>query len=78
VVAAGEEVAGQPVEDAAAVVRDERRLPVHEVARLADGAAEELDERLVSEADAESWDPAAQAVENVDRRACVLGPAGSR
>ena len=53
VVAPGEEVLGQPGEDAAAVVRDDRRLAVHELARLADLAAEDLHDRLVAEADAE-------------------------
>src|SRR5581483_2057195 len=43
-----------------------------------DRAAEELHERLVPEAHTEYWDPAAQAIEDVHRRARVLGTAGPR
>ena len=57
---------------------DDRRLAVDELARLPDRPAEELHERLVAQAHSESRDPAAQALQNGDRRACVLRPAGPR
>src|SRR5205823_14047858 len=53
VVAARREVSREPVEDSLAVVVDRARLPVDEPARLPHAAAEDLDDRLVSEADAE-------------------------
>ena len=53
VVAAGLERLGEAVEEAAAVVVDRARLAVDESLRLADLAAEGLDDRLVAEADAE-------------------------
>src|SRR6187551_2171314 len=53
VVAPDLELVGHPRVDAAAVVRDAARLPVEELARLADRAAEGLDDGLVAETDAE-------------------------
>ena len=52
---------GRPAKMPAAVVRDDRRLAVHELARLPDLAAEDLHDRLVAEADAERRHPAGRA-----------------
>ena len=60
VVAAGQEVLGSPAKMPRPSWRDGRRLAVHELARLADFAAEDLDDRLVAEADAERRDPDGQ------------------
>ena len=78
VVAAGQEVRRQAGEDAAPVVGDERRLAVHELARLADLPAEDLDERLVAEAHAERRDADGTGAAGSPARACILWPAGAR
>ena len=63
VVAAGLEVLGQPGEEAAAVVRDDRRLAVHELACAGPTSPpNDLDDRLVAEADAERRRRGAAAV----------------
>src|SRR5262245_12534468 len=56
VVAAGLERRGQPRVQALSAVRHRARLAMHEPPRLADVAAEHLDDRLVAEADAERRD----------------------
>src|SRR5581483_2402794 len=77
VVAARVERLGQPVEEAAAVVVDGRRLAVQELLRVADLAAERLDDRLVAEADAERRDPRREPSDRLDRDARVRRPAGT-
>ena len=66
----------EPGEDAAAVVVDSVALPCTSSLRLADLAAEHLDDRLVAEADAERRDAARQALDDRGRRARLLGAAG--
>ena len=63
--------------DAEAVVRDRARLAVQERLRLADRAAEGLDDRLVPEADAERRHRRAERADQLDRDAGALGPAGA-
>jgi hypothetical protein len=74
VVAAHLQLRRQPREDAAAVVRDDARLAVEQRLRLADVAAEGLDDRLVAEADAERRCGLAEPPDHVDRDACVRRP----
>src|SRR3954454_8951329 len=65
----------QTAEDAASVVRDGARLPVQELARVADLAAERLDDRLVPEADAERRRAGGEPADDLDRRARICRPA---
>src|SRR5581483_12412777 len=77
VVAAGLEFLRQPGEDPASVVTDRARLAVQQVLRLADLAAERLDDRLVAEADAERRHARSEAADDLDRRARVARTAGA-
>ena len=77
VVAARLERIGQAVEQPAAVVPHRARLPVHELARVADLAAADLDERLVAEADAERRRGGEEPLEDRARRARVGRTAGA-
>src|SRR5205085_6583507 len=75
VIAARLEALGQALEEPAAVMLDLARLAVDEPLRLADLAAEGLDDHLVAEADAERRHAGAEAPDELDRDACVGGPA---
>ena len=77
-VAPGLERGREPREDAATVVRDGRRLAVHDLAGRSDLAAEDLHERLVAGADAESRGPDGQATQDSGVVTCLLRPSGSR
>ena len=77
VVAADLDLVRQPGEDARAVVGDDARLPVQQRPRLADLAAERLDDRLVAEADAERRRRRAEPPDQLDRDARVGGTAGA-
>ena len=77
VVAAGVERLRQAGEEAGAVVADGARLAVQELARVADLAAEDLDDRLVAEADAERRRRRREPADDLLRRARVARPAGT-
>src|SRR4051794_26107555 len=77
VVAAGLEALGQALEEPAAVVLDLTRLAVDEPLRLADLAAEGLDDHLVAEADAERRHARAEPPDELDRDARARRPAGA-
>ena len=77
-VAAGEEVLGQPGEDAAAVVADGVALPCTSSRAWPTSPPNDLHDRLVAEADAESRDPDGQAPQDFRRDACLLRSSGSR
>ena len=77
VVAPHLDVGRQALVDPLAVVRDRARLAVQQRLRLADGAAERLDDRLVAKADAERRDRRAERLDQVDRDARALGAAGA-
>ena len=77
VVAARVERLGQAGEEAGAVVAHRARLAVQQLARVADLAAERLDDRLVAEADAERRRRRREPADDLDRRAGVRGPAGT-
>src|SRR5438874_12183150 len=78
VVAAGLELLGQPREDATAVVADGARLAVDEPLCGTDLAAEGLDQRLVSEADAERRHVRSEPPDDLERRARLARPARPR
>src|SRR4051812_8823077 len=77
VVAAGLEALGQALEEPAAVVLDLARLAVDEPLRLADLAAEGLDDHLVAETDTECRHVRTEAPDELDRDAGVRRPAGT-
>ena len=78
VVAADFELVREPGEQAAAVVPDGAGLPVHELLRGLDLAAEGFDDRLMAEADAQRGHGRCQAADNVRRGPGVGRPAGAR
>ena len=78
VVAPGLERIRQPGEEAASVVPHGARLPVQELARVADLAAADLDERLVAEADAERRRRREEPLDDRGRRARGRRTAGPR
>ncbi len=77
VVAAGVERLRQAGEQAGAVVLHRARLAVQELARVADFAAEDLDDRLVAEADAERRRRRAEPADDLLRCAGAGRPSGT-
>jgi len=74
----GEKVRGESGKDAATVMVDDCRLAVHELLRLPDLSTEDLDDRLVAQADAESWDPDGQSPHDFGCSSCLLRASGPR
>ena len=77
-VAAREEIRRQAVENAAPVVADERCFAMHELTCLTDLPAEHLHDRLVPQANAQSWDPDGQTPHQFGCSPCLLRSPGSR
>ena len=77
VVAAGLERAREPGEEAAAVVVDRARLPVHETLGGTDVASERLDDHLVTEADAERGDAVTETLDDLEARSGIARAAGT-
>src|SRR5215218_2615200 len=75
VVAAGDEVVGEATEEPESVVVDHAGLPVDERLRRPDLAAEDFDDRLVAEADAQRRDPRGEPPDDLAGRAGIGGPA---
>src|SRR5207248_5544234 len=77
VIPPGVERLGEPGEEPGPVVPYGACLPVQELACVPHLAAERLDDRLVSEADAERRRPGCEPADDLDRGTRVRRPAGT-